>query len=209
MFARDRDLLVFEPGVFRDVVWRGQTLLESELGVVDTSGETLTVTKGGFDDLGVASGHVVVIDGVPAEVIERLSPTTLSVSLVRASTDQAPVPLMFDGSGLSVVVTTFAPQIGRIHEDLMRGLGLTPGEDEASIVNTRSFVLPESLGVLAMAYASSSTLDDEASLAWAKARHYRERFRAARDGLVAELDLDGDGVVDATRRVNTGAMRRA
>lgn len=209
MFARDRDLLVLEPSVFRDVLWPGQVLLESSLGVVPTSGDSLSVTKADFDELGVDAGHVVTIDGVPAEVVERVDPTTLAVSLVRIDASGATVPLPFNGSGLSVRLTTFRQQIAVVHGELMRGLGLTAGEDEASIVNTRSFVLPEALGTLAMVYGSTASIGDADSLAWAKARHYRDRFRAAREALFAELDLDGDGAVDATRRTNTGAMRRA
>lgn len=213
MFASDRDLLVLEPGLFTEVVWPGQKLFESSFGVVNTARDELSVAGGNFDGQDVGAGSVVVVSGVAVEVVERLSATALSVSILRAGSGGPVVPLSFSGSNLSVRIMTFRQQIASVHAALMERLGIAPGEsedsaDEGDVVNGASFVLAESLGALALIYASASALVDAQSVTWAKAAMYRERFARERERLRADLDLDGDGVIDATRRVSVRTMER-
>jgi hypothetical protein len=61
-FAVDRDLLVLEPGLFREVSWVGQRLVS---GTGDASGTALTMTSQDvlFDAASVGDGHVVLVGG--------------------------------------------------------------------------------------------------------------------------------------------------
>lgn len=215
MFATDRDLLVLEPGLFREIAWPGQTLFDTPLGTVSASGDTASSIKGDFVAQDIGAGNVCVIEGVSVEVVERLSATQLRVSLLRERADGDIVPLPFDGSGQRLVITTFRQQIAHVHNELLRSVGIdgvgtlgVAAVESGAILNTDAFVLAESLGALAMIFAGASALVDDESVTWAKATMYRARYREERARLVAAIDLDGDGFADATRRVGTGAMRR-
>lgn len=211
MFATDRDLLVLEPGVFREVLWLGQRLVR---GVGSLSGTTLTMTSQdeGFDDTGVGPGHVVVIDGVALEVISRTSASELEVSRLRESESGAAVGA---GSIVSQVVevSSFGPQLALVHAQTLRMLGLEAsgseisGPSEDDVVNPHDLRLVVALGALHVVYASASAAGaGELSF---KAAMYRERFSAERQRACARVDLDGDGVPDATRRMNAVQFVRA
>ncbi len=211
MFATDRDLLVLEPGVFRDVLWLGQRLVR---GVGTLSGTTLTMVSQdtGFDDAGVGPGHVVVIDGVALEVISRTSAGELEVSRLRESIAGAAV-----GAGSIankvVEVSTFGPQVALVHAQVLRMLGLAAsgsgaeGASEGDVVNPEDLVVVEALGALHVVYASASAAG--AGELATKAAMYRERFSAERQRVSARVDLDGDGAPDAIRRMNVVQFARA
>jgi hypothetical protein len=66
MFTTDRDLLTLEPTLFRDISWLAQTLA---LGTGSLSGGTLTLDDPLLAGIGVAAGHVVMVDRIPLEVL--------------------------------------------------------------------------------------------------------------------------------------------
>ena len=216
MFASDRDVLVLEPGVFRDVRWAGQVVIDEATATVPSTQDRVTLLKGGFVDAGVGAGSVALVEGVSVEVVGVVSDTQIEVSLLRARAGDAPIPLVFDGGGLSIVISTFAPQIERVHRQLMIELGIAApvegGEgaiDDSRVTNPSAFVLAEALGTLALVYASASALVDPDSVTWAKAALYRERYMAERSRLAAEIDVRGEGVAGTTRRVGAGRLWRA
>ncbi|MDQ7014743.1 MAG: hypothetical protein Q9O74_12760 [Planctomycetota bacterium] len=214
MFARDRDLLVLEPSLVRDIGWVGQRLVQ---GTGSIAGTTLTMTSQdvGFDDAGVDSGGVVVVGGVVYEVVAQLSASTLTISRMRGADDGAvltPSPV----TGVGVEVPTFLPQLAMVHGQVLRMLGIDPDEaagvgvvSESSIVNPGSFVLLEALGTLHLVFAAASALASEGSPAAFKMGMYRERFAAERGRVSARIDTDGDGVADATRRPSVVQLVRA
>lgn len=214
MFAKDRDLLVLEPSLVRDIGWVGQRLVK---GTGDVSGTTLTLTAQdvGLDDAGVDAGGVVVVGGAVYEVVERLSASTMTVSRMRGSAEDAVlVPSPVTGAG--VEVPTFGPQLTMVHGQVLRMLGIEPGEQaaagvvgESSIMNPGSFVLMEALGTLHLVFAAAAALTNEQSPAAFKAGMYRERFAAERGRVSAQVDTDGDGVADATRRPSVVQLVRA
>ena len=219
MFATDRALLLIEPNLFRDAGVAGQRLLK---GTCDISGTTLTLTAQDVDlaAANIGPGHVALVDGTPYEVLARLTSTTATISRPRASTAdpaQPPSP----ATSKPVEVWTFAPQIAITHGMLLRMLGIEPSDPssprqvtEASITNPASLVTIEALGAICMVY-NAATLsatpgqDGWASPIWARAQIFRERFAAARQLAVARIDTDGDGLPDATRRLNTLILTRA
>lgn len=211
MFATDRDLLVLEPNLFRDVGWLGQRLVQ---GTGSVSGTTLTVAGVDLAALGVTAGHVVVVDGASLEVIARLSATTLTVSRVRAEADSAVVPPAA-GTGLAVVITTFRPQIALVHRQVLRMLGVAAvgegsgGEiSEAQIVNAEDLRLVEAAGALHIVLASAAALAGPQSALGQRAEAFKRMFAAERGRVSARIDVDGDGVADAQRYLNAMQLFR-
>lgn len=210
MFASDRDLLVLEPGVFREVLWLGQRLVRG-VGSVNATTLTMTSQDTGFDEAGVGEGHVVVIEGVALEVLSRTSADEMEVSRLRAGDSGAALGVGTIAGGV-VEVSTFAPQLALIHAQVVRMLGLAPSGSgggaptEADVVNPEDLRLVEALGALHLVYAAASAAGAEGMAS--KAAMYRERFSAERQRVVARVDLDGDGAPDATRRMNVVALSR-
>lgn len=214
MFATDRDLLVLEPNLVRDVGWTGQRLVK---GSGDVSGTTLTMTSQdvGFELMEVGAGHVVVVGGVAYEIVDTIDDSRLTISRMRASTDGGllpPSPIV----GAPVEVMSYLPQIAMVHGQVLRMLGIDPDAppgvgavSEASITNAGSFVLLEALGALHLVFAAAAALAGEGSPAAFKTVMYRERFRAERGRVAARIDTDGDGVADATRRPSVVQLVRS
>lgn len=207
MFAHDRDLLAIEPNLFNEVSWVGQRLVR---GTGDLSDGVLTLTS--FDrDFGVAGvgeGHVVIINNVAYEIVEVVSGTEVAVSRVRASVGGAAISPP-DATGASVEVRTFGPQVGMTHDLVLRLLGLegvgdaVPGSlGESAVVNGAALARVEALGALHLVYAAAGSLSGPGSAMWERGEMYRRRFAAERQTAAARVDTDGDGVADATRRMN-------
>jgi hypothetical protein len=222
MFARDRDLLSLEPTLFRDVAWRGQRLLK---GAGDLAAGTLTLSSAdvNFEDARVETGHIVLLstgtalEPVPLEVLERSSAMVASVSLLREDVAAASL-LPPDAASASVEVWTFAPQIALAHAQLMRAIGIEPGDGEgpgssglgedftiADILNTGAVRALEAVATLAMIYAAASGADARFE---SRAADYRRRFGAARQRTPVHLGLDGHGRPRATRRFDSMSFLR-
>ncbi len=205
-FVADRDLVVLEPGVFRDAAWTAQRVMS---GVGDVSGTALTLTSGGpdFVSAGVDVGMVVLIDSAPAEVIERVSATALTVSRVRGDADDPARPLV-SAAGVKVEVFTFGAALEGVHRRVLRMLGIEPGGGvgdaltESAITNPEALTRLEALGALHAIYAAASAAGPVGAAMGERAEAYRVRFSEERQRAAARVDLDGDGVPDATRRLN-------
>lgn len=207
MFVTDRGLLVLEPSLFRDVVWVGQRLVS---GVGAVSGTTLAFTSQdvGLDAAGLTEGHVVTVAGAPYEVIERLSATSATISRLRASKGDAPLPPS-PATGQPIAVVSFRPQIAMIHAQVLRMLGIEPGDgasgagpNESDIKNPEALERVEALGAIHLIFAAAAALSPPNSSLWARAEMYRQRFACERQRAAARIDLNGDGQPDATRRLN-------
>jgi len=209
MFATDRDLLALEPNLFRDVGWVGQRLIK---GTGDIAGTTLTLTAQDADFLaaGVAEGYIALVDGTPYEIIQRLSSTTAEISRLRAA-KLDPVLPPSPATAKPVVVTSFRPQIAIAHAQVLRMLGIEPDDPggtgrvvEEDITNPSAIAAVEALGALYLAFAAAAGPGADARPAheWSRTLLYKDRFAAARQRTAAQIDLDGDGLPDATRRMN-------
>ncbi len=205
MFATDRDLLAYEPNLFRDVSWLGQRLFA---GTCNLIGTTLTAAAADFAALGVEAGHVVVVDGASFEVLARTGATTLTVSRLRGSHDGAAIPPL-PGTSRPLMVTTFAPQIGLAHRQALAMLDLraaaTSAEPdaltEAMVMNPGELRAWVALAALHLVYAALGAAAGKSDAAEPeRAEMYRRRAAAERARAVARLDTDGDGVADTVRR---------
>jgi hypothetical protein len=174
-FASDRDLLVLEPLLLRDIGWSAQTLVDvSDVTVVGAVAQSLSSD---FNVAGVRTGMIAVIGGVPAEILEVTSATTLAVSLMRPVGDATAIPPA-PGTGLAMTIATFAPQLELIHAQALRSIGIEPSDSsavpgEANIVNPMAVALVESLGALHLILSSAAAMVGPESVLWAKARMYR------------------------------------
>ena len=207
MFAQDRDLLVLEPTLFRDVGWVGQRLVK---GYASISGTTLTLSShdNDFEAAGVGAGHVVTFEGAGYEVLSRTSATVLEVSRARESVDAAAVPPAPAGSTPFEIVT-FGPQLGVVHRRALRMIGIdadAPADPEvlgeSAVVNPDSLRVVEALGALHLIWSAASASSGPGSPQGRRAEEYRSRYEAERRRAAALLDTDGDGLADATRRLN-------
>lgn len=208
MFAKDRDLLARDPNVFRDMAWAGQRLVR---GTATVDGTTLTFSSQDATLIaaGVGAGHVVVAGGVPYEVVSRIGESKVTISRMRASEGDPAIPGT-EASDVDAWVVTFAPQIEIVHRQVLRMAGMEPGGagpaggrvGEGAITNGAALVEVEALGALHLVYAGGAVASGAGSSARIRAELLRKAFREARERAVAEIDLDGDGKPDATRRLN-------
>ncbi len=203
-FAKDRDLLALEPTLFRDVAWTAQRVATAVNAAV--SGTTLTSAGAQFVASGVEAGMVAVVNGAPLEVLEVVNATTLTVSRLREHAG-APAVAPLGATGAELAIYTFLPQVRVVHEQAMRSLGLEPADPErepgvGDIVNGGALVRVEALGALHLIFSAAAAMVGESSVLWVKSGLYRERFIEERRRVAAEIDLDGDGVPDAVRRLN-------
>jgi hypothetical protein len=210
MFATDRDLLAIEPNLFRDVAWLAQTIAQTT-GTLEAGTLTLAdaVPAGA-----VEVGMVCVVGRSPLEILEVVGTDTLRVSLTRIDV-AGPQLMPMDRVDASVTIATFGPQLGLVHGQLLRMLGITsdlvtgPGVvTEASIVNPRDLWLVECFGALNLVYAAAAAALPETSPAAQRAKMYQERFAKERWRVRARIDLDGDGVADAERALSVTHLVR-
>ncbi len=200
MFGQDRDMLAIEPHAFTDALWAGRRLASGSAGI---EGTTLTSTSStaSFIDVQAEQGQIVVFNSVPLEVISVGSATTLEVSRLRGSADDAALPPAPIGSA-SFALVTFEPQRAIVYRQLLGLLGLdrsdSPGAE--AVIDVEPLKHAEALGTLHLVYAAASALSGPSSSLGARAAMYADMFSRARQTLAVGLDLDGDGEADATRR---------
>jgi len=207
--ATDRDLLVLEPNVFRDVAFAAQTRVTAEDAAL--SGTVLSSASSSFVAGGVDQGAVAVVGTASLEVAERLSETSLSVSIVRAEPEMPLIPPAA-GSGLHLRVSTFDVQIAESESRVVRALGLQTLEDqsdaESTLLAEAGIVRLVSLGALELVFAAASSHTEPSDPNWARSSWYRQRARDELRRVRARLDTDGDGVADRVRRVQPARLVR-
>jgi len=200
-FSTDRDLLIIEPNVFSDVPLAAQQRVKVVDGVI--AGTILTSISADFTAAQVDSGGVVLVAGVAHEVISRTDANTLVISLPRGSSADPAIP-SGDGSGLEIVVRSYAPQASVVHDALMRLIGIDLDDPENkltedSIVSAGVIARLEALGTLERVYSAAAALVGDNEEIRRKARGYCSRFKSACRGATVLLDLDGDGFADVRR----------
>ncbi len=211
MFTADRDLLAVEPDLFRDLGYLAQRLLST---TATLNAGKLTTASSQLGALGIGAGSVVLFGGVPLEVVERLSDTELTVSLLRARRTSPILPPPAAGS-TPAVVFTFAPQIAAAHDAVLAMFGVAraglaaPGEpDETRIVNPDDLRGLETALAMQLVYAAAGALAGPGSAQAARAAQYHRVASSIRAIARARLDLNGDGVADAERRAAAAMVTR-
>lgn len=208
MFASDRDLLILEPGLYRDVKWNGQRLLS---GVGDLNGTALTLLTGSFTESGIGAGHVALIDSTPMEVVSVESATSATVSIMRGDTTSVAVGGK-EVAAAVVEVFTFEPQISIVHRQVLSMVGIDvddpEGLGESAVTNPGAMVVLESLGALHLIYASAGAPGRGGEAYLERARVFQQRFSIQRGHVTAMIDLDGDGIAETRRHPNSFLLTR-
>ncbi len=215
MFASDRDLVIAEPGLLGEVGWLGQEVARSTVAAIDSSGLLLTAADGAFTSAGIGAGYVAQVDRTTYEVISVSGATLMLISKIRASESELPIPGT-PGSGLALGVMTFRPQIEMVHRQVMRMGGIevdgTEGEGvvtESAILNGDDLRALEVFGALHLVFAAASAGGMQGNASQEKASAYRDRFEQERRRVGIRVDLDGDGIGDAVRRLTVFRFARA
>ncbi|WP_432798404.1 hypothetical protein [Poriferisphaera sp. WC338] len=200
-FSTDRDLLVYEPSLFKDVAFVGQQVVSVTDGVL--SGTSLQSITADFVEADIETGHVAMINNVPFEVVNRVSANELEVSLLRTQLSDSAIPGQ-DGSGLAVTVHTFGPQISVVHEGLMTLLGADrdePGKvlSDDAVVSVTVMARLETLGTLERIYSGVMVFGEASEDVLLRANRYRRMFEEARARAIVMVDIDGDGYADERR----------
>lgn len=209
-FSTDRDLLAMEPSLFTDVPLMGQQRLSVTDGVI--TGTTLTSATADFQAAQVEAGSVLLVNQIALEVLQRSSAQSITVSLLRASLGDLPIPPAA-GTSLTVTARTFSPQAAIVHDTLLRLTGIEPEDalspvSEESIVSLSVMARLESLGVLEMVYSAAAAIVGENKNLLEKAEHYRQAFTQALRRATVLIDADGDGFADVRRSLSVLTLQR-
>ncbi len=214
MFATDKDLLLLEPNLFRDVAWTGQRLVSGVVqiasGIVKFQSSDVRIT-----DVGLAPGHIVIVGLTPYEIIEVINDTDATISKVRAGNDDPVIPMADIETDTPAIIATFAPQTAIVHRQVLRMLGIEPEHPApgmpaaADITNPRALARLEALGSLHLIYSAAGALTPADSPANQRAELYRRRFSEERARCRVEVDTNNDGLPDSTRMLNMIQFTRA
>lgn len=214
MLTTDSQLLRFEPNLFNEIQWLSQRLLKATGAI---SGTTLTISAFdvNFDGAQLAPGMVILIAGVPHEVVSKLTSTTAQVSRLRAS-ENDPILTPAPTTGAEVLIHTFRPQIRLSSESVFRKLGLDPaqpatnadGSPAPRITDAASLDRAAALFTLALLYSAAAELQSPDGAASRRALRYQQLGAIERRNLAAQIDTNADGEPDATRRANVVPLTR-
>jgi hypothetical protein len=203
----DRDLLRIEPSAFLHATAAATKVLSTTDGAI--AGTTLTSAASNFVTSAITSGQVAVVAGEALEIVDRLSATTLTVSRARRTSDAviAPAP----GSSLAFAVWTFNRLIEDVEAFVLQSMRIDEGDaaqplDAAAILNAQAVGRLIALIVLERAFAASAAQAPADEPLAERAHLYARRASSAKHSTLAVLDLDGDGIADATRRFSACAF---
>ncbi|MHC4386759.1 MAG: hypothetical protein ACYSUG_07180, partial [Planctomycetota bacterium] len=134
------------------------------------------------------------------EVVETIDSTHLTVSVLRISTEQNPIPIG-SASGLTWRIVSYGPQAYEVLWQLSQKLGLSPGcpdaaYDVADITNPDSLRQASVFGILTSVFEALYTGTDGQSVLVEKKEHYQWQFGKAIERLSVNVDTDADGEAD-------------
>lgn len=216
MFCTDKDLLRWEPHLFKQAAFASQTLLS---GTGDLAGTVFTIDAGSLAASHVASDMVLVLQGLDLDgsypIVSIDSDVQMTVSVFHdpllpdeGMANPAPVATGLD---YPFWVRTFSPQIRVVTDLLKHASGIVPGTatQNATVTNPSALRRPCVLGTLQMIYnalaAAAATPDDYLIRSELYERLYRKALRSTQ----VALDLDGDGKADAVRSLNVMELTRS
>lgn len=199
LFSVDVDLLKVEPGVFGLAEFAGQTLCKGANGVLN--GTAFSASGESFISKGVAAGGVITLQSLDGtinagyEIVSVNSATQLTLSVVRAETTQAAIPIGM-ASGLIYRVVTFAPQAAEALYEISAWFGLQPGCTDAAygdeqITDATPLRAVSVYRVLTMIFAAMSGADAEQKTYSLKREYYTAMYYAARSRARVALDANG------------------
>jgi hypothetical protein len=205
-FSSDADILRYEPMLFGELHLPGQVLSSGMGGTL--TGTTFTVEDADFVSAQVSAGgtvHLQSADGMldgAYEIISVDSSTQLTISIIRADSDDEPIAPP-SATDISYRISTFRPQANEIAFQLTEHFGIKPGNpasdvDVQDILDTDVLKRASVFAVISVVYAMLAGKTEEESF-WKKSRHYNELFGRARQRCRLSIDAGSDGIADVTR----------
>ena len=203
-FSTDVDLAKYEPSVFGSWFLSSQVLCSGSSGIV--AGTQFTASGVDFSAAQVDAGHVIWLESTDGsikgafEVVDVIDSTHLTVSVLRASTVQAAIPIG-SASGLTWRIVTYAPQAYEVLFGLSQELGLSPGCSDAEnsvndITNPDTLRQASVFGVLAAVFEALYTGAADQSVLVEKKEQYQWHFGKAAERLSVNIDTNDDGNAD-------------
>lgn len=206
LLATDTDLARIDPNLHTEILWFSQRLIKATGAI---SGTTLTISAfdSNFDAAQLTPGMIIVVGGIPHEVIAKLSATTAQISRIRPTSDD-PLLTPAGTTGAEVLLSTFKPQLAVISEQVLRTIGLDPlqpeydwdGSPMPALSNPASLRRFTSLWTLATIYIGAASMHGSDSPIAQRATRFRTLLAEERRFLAAAIDTDADGIADAMRR---------
>ncbi|MHC4184585.1 MAG: hypothetical protein ACYSUC_00855 [Planctomycetota bacterium] len=205
-FSSDADILKYEPALFGELHPAGQILAAGTGGTL--SGTTFTDSGAGFLAAQVSAGGVAYLQSADGaldgayEIVSVDSATQLTVSVIRSdSSDDAVAPPA--ATDVSYRVSTYGPQASEVGFRLMEYFGIGPGDpssdiDVEDILDTDVLRGASVFAVISGIYATLASKADDENF-WKKSSYYRRLFEKARERCRLRIDVDSDGVADATK----------
>jgi hypothetical protein len=213
-FCTDIDLLHWEPNICRDAAFASQTLIG---GTGDLAGEVFTIASGSFAAAHVTADMVIVLTGgtagsYPIVSVDGATQLTISVlydGLFPTSGDPIPSP-PGTANDLTYAIRTFWPQRRIISEMILTAAGLDPGDAAAGdkVLNPAALKRACALGTLHLIYSALAAVAEDPGDFAARTATYERLYRRALGAARVELDLDGDGRLDATRTLGVVEFAR-
>ena len=200
-FSTDVDVAKFEPNVFGSWYLSSQVLCSGGNGIV--AGTQFTASGVDFSAAQVAAGHVISLQSADGaikgafEIVDVIDSTHLTVSVLRASTEQAAIPIG-SASGLTWRIVTYAPQAYEVLFQLSQKLSLSPGCPDVEnsvndITNPISLRQASIFGILAAVFEALYTGADGQTVLVEKKEQYQWQFGKAVERLSVNIDTDADG----------------
>lgn len=207
----DRDLLVREPSLFLDASSVATSILSATDGAL-SSGSLISASSD-FDTPDIDLGHVVVVNSEALEVVSRTDTTRLAISRPRLLTTDTQIEPDI-GSSLNLEVLTFARLIAEVQAWVLGAFGIDASDpvtplDESAILNPEEVESLIALRTIAQAFAAASALAPTDSSLSQRATLYAGLAAEARRQAKAVIDLDGDGIADATRHLDVVSLKRS
>lgn len=202
MAVMDRDLLWWEPALYREVAWSAQILTR---GKATITGDILLMADANVDFVtaAVQAGQVIVVGDLPLEILQVRGEEDLRVSLVRARGETTVRP-PGDTASAEAWVMSFAPQVALAAASVARLIGV----DVAKVVNSQDASDVVALTALEL-IARAAGAPGGAEHPWTRrSAWFAQRAREEAARLVLEIDADGDGAAEVRRRAREGELRR-
>lgn len=206
----DIDLLALEPTLFTDATTAGLVLDDRTNASI--SGSTLTSVDSDFTTIGIDDGRVAVVDGEPLEIVSLIDATSAQVSRPRPKSATIIEPKA--GTGLAMKIVSFEKRIDDAEVRFRQALGLLADDPvepvtDAQVLNLDDLAPLVALIAAADIFARAAAASDPEDDSLARRAMIYDALRAdALRTAAAMLDLDNDGIADATRRLGAVTWRR-
>ena len=205
-FSNDADILKYEPILFGELHRPGQVLTAGTGGTL--AGTTFIESSADFVAAQVSVGGVIYLqsaDGIlegAYEIVSVDSATQLTISIVRADSEEEPVAPP-TATNISYRISTFKPQASEVAFQLTEYFGIKPGNpasdiDVQDVLDTDVLRMASVFAVISSVYAMLASKAEDENF-WKKSLHYQRLFEKARQRCRLSIDVGSDKVADITR----------